>query len=41
MRSFMAAYDLIQAKLHLYWERTWQIILRDSGFHETNDEHRQ
>ncbi len=22
----------IQAKLRLYWERTWQIILRDSGF---------
>ncbi len=28
----MAAYDLIQAKLRLYWERTCWIILRDSGF---------
>ncbi len=29
MRWFMAEYDLIQEKLHLYWERTWLIILRD------------
>ncbi len=30
MCSFMAAYYLIQAKLFLYWDRTWQIILYDS-----------
>ncbi len=31
MRSFMAAYDLIQGKLRLYWERTCRIILLDSS----------
>ncbi len=40
MRSFMAAYDLIQGKLRLYWEKLTDYFT-SLRFHETNDEHKQ